>query len=189
MTQYESFSHSLVASKLWLCQNLENTIDAEVIKNPIIQILGGWDNLLGFMLNIRRPNFYGSIHNYDISPDHIAMADKLCDHWLYEYPKVYNSVADIRKLTFNFERQSIFVNCSVDQIEGTDWFGIIPEGSLVCLQCTDLPVGYEGWDIQQSHTLDGLQKTYPLTQIKYSGYKEFDYSHLRFNRNMIIGFK
>lgn len=189
MNPYESFSHSLVASKLWLCEQLEIAIDREVIKNPIIHILAGWDNLLGFMLAVRRPSFYGSIHNYDISPDHIEAANQICDHWVYEYPKIYNTVQDITKLTFNTNKQAVFINCSVDQIEGTDWYQIIPAGSLVCIQCTDLPINHEGWDIKQSHSLEGLIKTYPLTTPKFDGSLLFDYGHLSFKRHMLIGIK
>ena len=35
MNAHESFSHSLIASKLWLCEKLERVIDEQSIKNPI----------------------------------------------------------------------------------------------------------------------------------------------------------
>ena len=189
MNTHESFSHSLVASKLWLCEQLEQAIIEENIKNPIVHILAGWDNLLGFMMAIRKPKLYGSIHNYDINPEHISMADKLCDNWIYEYPKMYNMVQDINNLQFTFDKKQVFINCSVDQIEGTTWYDIIPNGSLVCLQCTDLPVGHDGWDIKQCYSIHDFANMYKLSAVKYCSSKSFDYGHLTFKRHMIIGIK
>lgn len=189
MNTHESFKHSLVASKLWLCEHIEHAIHAQVITNPIVHILAGWDNLLGFMMAIRKPKLYGTIYNYDISHEHIDMANSLTDHWMYEYPKFYNQVADIKNLKFNVDSKAVFVNCSIDQLDNTEWYGVIPSGSLVCLQCTDLPINHDGWDIKQSHTLEGLTKTYPLEKVIFAGTLPFNYSHLSFNRHMIIGIK
>jgi hypothetical protein len=189
MNIYESFSHSLVTSKLWLCEQLEQTIVEENIKNPIVNILAGWDNLLGFMLAIRKPKLYGSIHNYDMNSEHVNMANKLCDNWIYEYPKIYNTVQDINTLQFTFDKKQLFINCSVDQIDGVEWYNIIPPGSLVCLQCTDLPVWHKEWDIKQGYSMQDFSKTYQLSTIKYCSSKSFDYEHLSFTRHMIIGIK
>ena len=190
MNAHESFSHSLVASKLWLCEKLERVIDEQSIKNPIVNILAGWDNLLGFMLLIRRPKFYGVINSYDIEPDHIASADKICDYWNYEYPKVYNTVKDINTLDFsNGGKESVFINCSVDQMDGIDWYNVIPEGKLVCLQCTNLPVSHEGWDIKQSYTIEHFMETYNMSRYLMCETKTFEYGHLNFNRHMLIGIK
>ena len=190
MDAYESFSHSLVSSKLWLCEKLEQCIDRQPIKNPIVTILAGWDNLLGFMMVVRRPNFYGVINSYDIDSQSIENANKICDHWVYEYPKVYNHVRDINTLDFsNAGKESVFINCSVDQMEGTSWFNIIPEGNLVCLQCTNLPVSHDGWDIKQSYTIEDFMSTYKMSRYLLCETKTFDYGHLSFNRHMLIGIK
>ena len=66
MDPYQSFSHSLINSKLWLCDSLETAIDNEHIRNPIVNILASWDSLLAFMMAVRRPNFYGMFNTYDI---------------------------------------------------------------------------------------------------------------------------
>lgn len=190
MKQYESFRHSLVASKIWLCAELEKAIDTEIILNAKLNILASWDNLLAFMLIIRNPNKYGVINSYDHNVEHVEMADYITDCWKYEYPKVYNYKKDINTLNFyDTDRESVFINCSVDQINNTSWYNTIPEDRLVVLQCTDLPVNFEGWDIVQSHDLEGLTKTYPCKKIIYSGTKSFDYGHLKYNRHMIIGIK
>ena len=66
MNPFESFSHGLIASKLWLCEKLENAIDNESIQSPVVNILASWDSLLAFMMTVRRPNFYQVFNNYDI---------------------------------------------------------------------------------------------------------------------------
>lgn len=190
MDPYESFSHSLVASKLWLCEKLETAIDNEHIKNPIVNILASWDSMLAFMMAVRRPNFYGVFNTYDMDNESVHAAERICDHWKYEYPKMYHRVKDIKTLDFsNAEKESVFVNCSVDQIEGTEWYDIIPAGTLVCLQSTNLPVEHSGWDIKQSYSLEEFMKTYHMSRFVFNGTKTFTYSHLTFDRHMIIGVK
>ena len=49
---YDAFSHGLVTSKLWLCEELENVIHNNNVKNPALNILGSWNNLLALMLLI-----------------------------------------------------------------------------------------------------------------------------------------
>ena len=190
MDPYESFSHSLIASKLWLCERLEISIDNEHIKNPIVNILASWDSLLAFMMAVRRPNFYGVFNTYDIDIESVHRAERLCDYWKYEYPKMYHRIKDINTLDFsNVGKESVFINCSVDQMDGIDWYNVIPEGKLVCLQCTNLPVSHEGWDIKQSYTIEHFMETYKMSRYLICDTKIFDYGHLNFNRHMMIGIK
>ena len=69
MNPFESFSHGLVTSKLWLCEELEKAIGNKEF--PILNILGCWDNLLAFMLIIRKPKYYKIINGYDLSDESI----------------------------------------------------------------------------------------------------------------------
>lgn len=190
MDPYESFSHSLVASKLWLCDKLETTIDNEHIKNPIVNILASWDSMLAFMMAVRRTDFYGIFNMYDIDGDAVHCAERLCDHWKYEYPKMYHHTKDINTLNFsNAGKESVFINCSVDQLEGTDWYNVVPDGSLVCLQVTNLPITHDDWHIKQSYNLDDFMNTYHMSRFIFYGTKTFTYTHLTFDRHMIIGIK
>jgi hypothetical protein len=191
MTSHESFSHSLVHSKLWLCEKLEQALDNESIKNPAVNILASWDSLLAFMLLTRRPKFYGVVNAYDIDMNATMSADKLCDYWKYEYPKVYNHTRDIRTLDFNNTgAESIFINCSVDQIDGTDWYDVIPDDRLVCLQTTDLPTSTSEWHIQQSYSDKAVfTETYKVRRLIYCDSLDINYEHLKFKRHMMIGIK
>jgi hypothetical protein len=191
MNPYESFSHSLVLSKLWLCEQLEYALDQENIKNPSVNILASWDSLLAFMLLTRRPKYYKEINAYDIDSEAIKSANKICDHWQFEYPRVYNHTKDINTLDFsNIDNESIFINCSIDQIDNTDWYNVIPDNSLICIQSTDLPITHPHWKITQSYSsLKEFTNVYPVKRLIYYDSVSIEYSHLSFNRHMLIGIK
>ena len=189
MNTHESFSHSLVNSKLWLCEKLETTIDNENIKNPTLNVLASWDNLLSFMLLTRRPKFYGVVNAYDINNESTDIANKICDYWKYDYPKVYNHTSDINLLNFsNTGNESIFINCSVDQMDNTSWYDIIPDERLVCFQSTDLPIGNSPWDIKQSYkNIVEFTETYKVRRLIYGDSITINYGHLNYKRHMMIG--
>jgi hypothetical protein len=191
MNTHESFSHSLVRSKLWLCEQLEQVLDNESIKNPAVNILASWDSLLAFMLLTRRPKFYGVVNAYDMDSTATESANKLCDYWQYEYPKVYNHIRDINTLDFsNTGNESIFINCSVDQLEGTSWYNVIPDDRLVCLQTTNLPTDTTEWDIKQSYFDKALfTEAYKVRRLIYCDTIDINYGHLEFKRHMMIGIK
>ena len=191
MNIHESFSHSLVQSKLWLCERIEQVIDNEGIKNPAVNILASWDSLLAFMMLTRRPRFYGIVNAYDIDPIATENANKLCDHWQFEYPKVYNHTRDINTLDFsNTGSESIFINCSVDQLDNTSWYDVIPDNRLVCFQSTNLPNNTIDWDIKQSYAdMSLFTETYKVQKLIYCDSININYEHLRFKRHMMIGVK
>ena len=188
---YDSFSHSLIHSKLWLCERLEQVLDNESIRNPAVNILASWDSLLAFMLLTRRPKFYGVINAYDIDNTATNNANKLCDYWQYEYPKVYNHTRDITSLDFsNTGTESIFINCSIDQLDDTSWYDVIPDNRLVCLQTTDLPTSTTQWHITQSYADKALfTEAYRVRRLIYCDSLDINYGHLKFKRHMMIGIK
>lgn len=188
---YESFYHGLVSSKLWLCEKLEEVILNEHIDNPILNILGSWDNLLAFMLVVRQPRLYGMINGYDIDPTAIDKANVVCDTWKYDYPKIYNHCVDINNLNFeSTSKENIFVSCSIDQFEGTNWFTRIPNDRLVCLQTTDVEtVEYPWFNKQHTKDIYELKDRYPLKKVLYANSKPIEYKNFSYNRYMIIGFK
>ena len=191
MNTHESFSHSLVRSKLWLCEKLEQVLDNESIRNPAVNILASWDSLLAFMLLTRRPTYYGVVNAYDLDSTATENANKLCDHWQYEYPKVYNHTKDINTLDFsNTGSESIFINCSVDQLKGTTWYDIIPDNRLVCFQSTNLPINNTEWDVERSYAdISLFTETYKVRRLIYCDSLDINYGHLKFKRHMMIGIK
>jgi hypothetical protein len=187
--QYESFSHGLIVSKIWLCDELEQIIVQENIDNPKLNILACWDNLLSFMLLTRKPNGYKEINAYDLDPIAIDSANKITDTWRFEYPKINNHITDINKITYN-DKDTIYINCSIDQMEENTWYDNIPINSLICFQSTDVTADDNRWHITQHiSSLDNLISKYKLTKLLYSGIKNINYGPWEYNRFMIIGYK
>ncbi len=192
MDEYlDAFSHGPILSKLWLCEELETILTNIEYTNPTVNILGGWINVLGFMMQIRKPNYYREINSYDSDPESTRMSDRLCDAWKFEKSKIYNKTNDVRHLRFNQNTpELIFVNCSVDQFVGTKWYDNLPDKSIVCLQTTNLPIENAPWNItQETKTISELLDKYKLNQILYTGEKYFDYGELKYTRLMSIGIK
>jgi hypothetical protein len=188
---YESFYHGLVNSKIWLCSELEHAIHIKKMHNPALHILACWHNLLAFMLITRRSGFYGVIHGYDIDPEAIEVANKITNTWQHDYPKVYNQVLDINNTDFSSHgKESIFINCSVDQLDSTKWFETIAKDRMVCLQATDVQNADEPWLVKQTtKDINELKDRFQLSEILYEGVREVNYHTLKYNRFMLIGIK
>lgn len=190
MNPYESFYHGLVLSKIWLCENLEKIIDEHNIINPDVCILGGWHNLLSFIMLTRRPNCYNRIKSYDKDIDATKVANSICDAWVVMDIKVENICVDVYELNFENSKNTIFINCSVDQFAKLVWYNTIPKGSLVCMQTTDIVDDNTKWEInQKTKDLYELKNKYPLTNVLFEGTKNFDYPSSPYNRLMTIGIK
>lgn len=187
---HESFYHGLVKSKLWLCEELETAIYKEYINKSTLHILGCWDNLLAFMLLTRKSEFYSVVYGYDINPEAIFNANKVCDMWKYESPKVYNYIQDVNDYNYSLHTNSIFINCSMDQMDSNKWYDTVPKGSLVCVQTTDMKDPEFPWYIKQiTNSLDELINKFNLSKLLYSGEIHIPYKENGFNRYMIIGCK
>ena len=187
---HESFYHGLIKSKIWLCEELETAIYRECLRNPTLHVLGCWDNLLAFMLLTRKPTFYSIVYGYDINPEAISNANKVCDMWKYESPKVYNYVQDVNDYDYSLHTNSIFINCSIDQMDSNKWYNTVPDNSLVCIQTTDMTDPEFPWFIKQTtNSLDELVNKFNLSKLLYSGEMHIPYKENGFNRYMIIGCK
>lgn len=187
---HESFYHGLVKSKLWLCEELETSMYRECLTKPTLHILGCWDNLLAFMLLTRKPTFYSTVYGYDINPEAIHNANKVCDMWKYESPKVHNYLQDVNDTDYSKHTNSIFINCSIDQMDSNNWYDSVPKGSLVCIQTTNMTDSEFPWYIKQTtNSLDELVNRFNFTTLIYSGVKNIQYEVSGYKRYMIIGLK
>ena len=188
---YESFYHGLIKSKIWLCEELEVSMYRECFKKPSLHILGCWDNLLAFMLLTRKPEYYNVVHGYDINPDAITNANKICGTWQIESPSVINHIADVNQYDYSkSDNEPIFINCSIDQMDNNNWYDTIPKNSLVCIQATDVTNREFPWLIRQTtNSLDELVNRFNFNNLLYSGTKRIQYPVNSYKRFMIIGRK
>lgn len=181
---YTSFSHGQIHSKLWLCEELEKFLPSE----SNLYILGSWYNTLGFMLLCRNPHNYKSITAIDIDSTQ-EIADKLTDAWTFDPMIVKNVRADASKCDFH-DSKAVYINCSVEHFQNTEWFNNIPEGALICLQSISITDPEEPWLIRQPNaTFDEFAKKYPITNTLFSGTKRIQYSDWGYDRFMLIGYR
>lgn len=188
---YESFYHGLIVSKIWLCEELEVAMYRECFNKPSLHILGCWDNLISFMLLTRKPKYYNVIHGYDINPEAIANANKVCGTWQIEEPKVINHIQDVNQYDYSkCINEPIFINCSIDQMDTNKWYESIPKNSLVCIQATNVTDPEFPWLIRQTtNDLNELINRFNFSTLLYSGTKRIQYPVNSYKRFMIIGRK
>jgi hypothetical protein len=187
---HESFYHGLIKSKIWLCEELEIVMYSEFIKNPTLHVLGCWDNLMAFMLLTRKPEFYSTVYGYDINPEAINTANRVCDMWQFEKPHVYNRVQDVNDYDYSGHTNSIFINCSIDQMDSNKWYETVPDNSIVCIQTTNMTDPDFPWYIKQTtRSLDELINKFNFTKLIYSGEKHIQFQKDGYKRFMIIGCK
>lgn len=180
-----AFSHGQTQSKQWLCETLEPLLPS----TPVVAILGSWYNTLGFMMLTRKHNRYQSILGIDIDPDATQIANQVCQGWMLQPDvKLNNVTADAND--YNLQGFNVVINCSPEHMTGNDWFNNIDNGTLVCIQTSDVDKNDEVWKITNpTYSLDELKEKYPLSKYIISDTKEIKYDDWGYKRFMVIGIK
>lgn len=183
----DCFSHGQVVSKIWLCDELEKIISQDTSYD--LHVLGGWTNLISFMLLVRNKIKFNIINSYDIDSSSNLMADKINDAWRFLEPKVYSNCINIEDINYvSHNGKNIYINCSVEHLESRTWFNKLPHNSLVVIQSTNVQTLESPWHVTDPVTnLEDLKERYPLNLV-YTGIKEIRYSHFGYDRYMIIGY-
>lgn len=178
---YTSFSHGQIVSKIWLCDNIEKYLD-----DSRIAILGGWYNVLGFMLLTRFYNKIRNITSYDINPNVKPIADKITDAWISD--KVKNVIADAALLDFN--DYDIIINCSPEHMNTNVWFDNIPNNKLVCIQSSNINIKEAPWLVVNPNiSINNMSKKYSCLEFYFKNELPIIYEDWGYKRFMIIGRK
>jgi hypothetical protein len=180
---YDSFSHGQIKSKLWLCEKLEPYLP----NGCVIQILGSWYNILGFMLSVRNPDKYRLIQGSDIDTSAIDIADRITNAWTID-----NTIQNVNtdSNTLQYIPNGIVINCSPEHFENTEWFDNIPEGMTVCIQSSNMTNVEYPWHIRQpTPSMHHFLEKYPLSVIQYNDTLDITYDTWGYSRYMIIGIK
>ena len=178
---FNSFTHGQVVSKLWLCEVLEPYLSSD----STVFILGGWHNVLGFMMSVRKPNYYSTIINVDIDTDAIEVAKKVCDAFPH---RVINVAGDSNK--HEITPGCFVINCSVEHFESDEWYTKLDSGTMVCVQSSDVTDPTEPWLIKNPNPdLETFLKRFPVTEQLFVGTHRIQYDHFGYNRFMLIGRK
>lgn len=179
-TDWDSFSHGQILSKLWLCETLEQFLPTD----GSIAILGSWYNILGFMLRVRGNQ--QTITAYDLDPTATEIADKITNCWSMSGP-IINKTADVNNVDLG--TYQIIINTSCEHMS-SNWFTSIKPGTLVCLQSSNLDIVNDPWFISNpSTTWESFDKKFPMAQTVYQDKLPIDYATWGYERYMKIGYK
>lgn len=178
----DSFSSGQIGSKLWLCETLETLFND--IDN--IWIYGGWYGLTNFLLRTRNRLNIKTVRSFDIDPACEEIADRLNENWVWQDWQFKSFTADCGRLFPKLEEVDMIINTSTEHFSSLQWFENIPKGMTVVLQGADMK--HEDHVFKFS-SLDSFVKTFNLSEIYFSGQRNFKYPDWEFNRFMLIGIK
>jgi hypothetical protein len=181
---FDAFSHGQIHSKLWLLDNLEPLLP----EKSIITILGGWYNVLGFMMLTRRPTRYLGIHCIDKDPDTEQVANRLNNAWTFQPAIVTHQIGDADTMMGIGFAANCVINCSVEHFETNRWFDRLPPKTLVCIQSSDIQDAEHPWLIKTPFkTLDDLKARFTMSELLFADTYRVQYQDWGYNRYMLIG--
>ena len=173
-----SFTPDLTRSKVWLIEELAKispTIET-------IYILGSWYGNLSLYLNLLNDIEFNNIINVEQDQLMLDQSARMLDH--IGADRVDHMLADANDLDYRqLGPAGAVINCSLTDMDGTDWFAHIPNGTLVVMQARDHDPGY------QFHSPKDILEKFPLDQVLYTGTLELEDPETRYNRFMVIGRK
>lgn len=173
-----SFTHDLTKSKAWLMTELAR------IKPSIstLYILGSWYGNLALYMTLDPAVRVKKFINVETNTDMLDQSRRMLDHVGARNVEYMNQDAndlDYRQLGMD----GAVVNTSLTDMDGTDWFRHIPDGTLVAMQARDQDPGY------QYHSTDDILDKFPLDQVLYQGSLKLQDPETHYRRFMVIGRK
>jgi hypothetical protein len=182
MINKDAFSNGQIASKIWLCEQLESLFD----NIDTIWIYGGWYGLTSFLLKSRGNINISSIRSYDIDPECESVADMINENWVYQDWQFKAHTADCSTLTPTLGNPDLIINTSTEHFDNMEWWDNIPKGTYVALQGNNMP---HDDHVIHSNSLSEFCELYSLDNVLYKGKLEFNYPTWNFTRFMQIGTK
>lgn len=179
----DAFSSGQISSKIWLCEELEKLFD----RIDHIWIYGGWYGLAAFLLKSRNNIEIGKIRSWDIDPSCERIADTINENWVWQDWAFKAYTGDCNKiLQPALGLPDLIINTSTEHFNSIEWWEKIPKGVIVALQGNNM---LHDDHYVHSDSLNTFLKTYPVSEIYFSGQKDFKYDTWGFSRFMLIGKK
>lgn len=189
MIDLDSFSSGQMQSKLWLVQKLEDCLNEnspiETTAGYRIWLLAGWYGLTNLLIRTRNKIPVQEVRSFDIDSSCENIADALNNLWVWKGWEFKAHTADINQLQYE-PRPDVIINSSVEHMTANDWWNNIPNGTVVCLQSSNMD--HEDHVNKFNNSREMLEK-YRLQECFYEGTKRFQYEDWGFYRSMIIGIK
>ena len=173
-----SFTRDLTTSKVWLMRELARI-------NPSIStvyILGSWFGNLALYMTLDPMLQVKKIINVETDQSMLDQSNRILDRVgarNVEYMNKDANTLDYRQLG----RDGVVINCSLTDMDGTDWFQNIPNGTLVVMQARDQV------ESKPFYSTDDILEKFPLDQVLYQGSLKLKDPETAYNRYMVIGRK
>lgn len=178
----DAFGSGQIGSKIWLCEELEKLYSAV----DLLAIYGGWYGVTHFLLKTRGIMQIEKCVSLDLDPACQPVADMINEHWVWQDWQFKAFTEDCSKAITCLRQPDMIINTSTEHFETMDWWNNIPKGTVVVLQGNNM--SHEDHHIHSSCLQDFIDQ-YPLSELDYSGEREFVYPTWAFTRFMTIGKK
>lgn len=183
----DAFSSGQIASKMWLCDELEKLALPEPLN---IWVYGGWHGVMSFLLLSRNNIDIHTIRSFDIDPNCHLVADALNENWVWQQWKFKAFTADCNAIDLPTviygPIPNLIINTSTEHMHSMQWYDKIPTGMITVLQSNNMQHDHHD---PGNCNLDDFDKTYPMQNTKFLGQLNFDYATWNFSRYMKIGIK
>ena len=173
-----SFTRDLIASKVWLLQELARI----ALQVGTVYVLGSWYGNLGVLLALDPVIKYKKLINVETDQKFLQASKRI-----HNYLGMGNTeymLADANELDYRqLGSDGVVINTSLTDMPGQAWFDNIPKGTLVVLQSRDHDPGNE------AHSTQDIIDRYPLTEVIYDGQLKLEDPETKYTRYMVIGVK
>jgi hypothetical protein len=171
-----SITLDLMASKIWMCEQLK---EHDRTRFSTIYILGSWYGNMGYVLK-RCGIKFQKIINVDKNKSRIDFTDALYKRLGI---KSENMWADANTVDYSqADQKSLIINTSQQDMTGNNWFESIPIGPLIAIQSRN--------NSESGHErLVDFDEQYPMREVIYDNEREFKDPETTYLRFMKIGVK
>ena len=173
-----SFTHDLIASKVWLLKELEQIQQ----HYTTMYILGSWYGNLAVYMTLQPTIRVDRIINVEINPKMLATSQGILDQ--VGATNIKYMLKDANELNYQqLGDAGVVVNTSLTEMHQKEWFEHIPADTLVAMQARDQDPGVA------YHSSQDIQRRYPLSQVLYRGSMRLRDPQTEYTRYMTIGIK
>ena len=172
----DSFAPDLVKSKTWLANELANIRT----RYDTIYVLGSWYGNMGVILFQERDIQFQRMYNVDVNRASLELGQELVKDLGLDIQAVQANANYL-----NYNKPSLVINTSVNNIENAGWFENIPQGTLVVLQSRN----NDPQAVNACNSPAELAAQYPLSRVLYMDKLRLSNKQGSYARFMVIGVK
>jgi hypothetical protein len=172
----DSWAPDLVKSKTWLADELAKIRT----QYDTIYVLGSWYGNMGVILFQERDIRFNRMYNVDVNRASLELGQELVKDLGLDIQAIQANANYL-----NYNKPSLVINTSINNIENAGWFENIPQGTLVVLQSRNK----DPQSINDCNSPAELAAQYPLANVLYMDKLRLTNEHGSYARFMVIGVK